>query len=225
MTSVIAHRGSHEQAPENTLSAFAAAADNGADMVELDVRRTADGELAIFHDPEIARTPLSRLTLAQLRDQAGIEVPVLGEVIAWAREADMGLDVELKEDGYVAEVAPLLQAFAGPLIVTSFIDPVLAQLALLAPELRCGLLLGFTAMGAVKRVRECRAAGAVIEMKLLEDRILEQLSAAALDAYVWDFLPGVGGHADWLGDTRIAGVITDDVAGTRTALALDGAGG
>ncbi len=48
---VLAHRGASRAAPENTLAAFRAAAALGADGVELDVRRAADGTLVVHHDP------------------------------------------------------------------------------------------------------------------------------------------------------------------------------
>ena len=47
---VIAHRGEHRAHPENTLPAFQAAIDAGADFFELDVRTTADGRLILMHD-------------------------------------------------------------------------------------------------------------------------------------------------------------------------------
>jgi glycerophosphoryl diester phosphodiesterase len=47
---VIAHRGAPHRARENTVAAFEAARELGADMVELDVRRTADGAMAVHHD-------------------------------------------------------------------------------------------------------------------------------------------------------------------------------
>lgn len=50
---MIAHRGASITRPENTIAAFREARRLGADMVELDVRRTADGTLAVHHDPEI----------------------------------------------------------------------------------------------------------------------------------------------------------------------------
>ena len=51
---VIAHRGASAQFAENTLDAFLGAVDQGADGVELDVRRTADGHLAVHHDDTLA---------------------------------------------------------------------------------------------------------------------------------------------------------------------------
>lgn len=50
MLSVIAHRGVSARHRENTVEAFLAAAPLGADGVELDVRRGADGALVVHHD-------------------------------------------------------------------------------------------------------------------------------------------------------------------------------
>ncbi len=52
----IAHRGARSLAPENTLAAARAALEIGADMWELDVAMTADGELVLLHDDTLART-------------------------------------------------------------------------------------------------------------------------------------------------------------------------
>jgi glycerophosphoryl diester phosphodiesterase len=47
---VVAHRGDHEHAPENTLAAFANAIKAGVDYVEIDLRTTVDSQLVIMHD-------------------------------------------------------------------------------------------------------------------------------------------------------------------------------
>jgi glycerophosphoryl diester phosphodiesterase len=49
-TKLVAHRGDTENHPENTLSAFKAALENGADAIELDAHLTSDGELIVHHD-------------------------------------------------------------------------------------------------------------------------------------------------------------------------------
>ena len=60
-TLIVGHRGAAGLAPENTLAAFALAAEQGVDAIELDVLLSADGELVVHHDfrlkPELARTP------------------------------------------------------------------------------------------------------------------------------------------------------------------------
>jgi glycerophosphoryl diester phosphodiesterase len=51
VTEVFAHRGVHDEERENTLGAFRAAVALGVDGVELDVRRTLEGALVVYHDP------------------------------------------------------------------------------------------------------------------------------------------------------------------------------
>ena len=68
---VFGHRGAAGVAPENTLPSFALAAALGAGYLELDVYPTADGEIAVLHDPLLERTtdgngPPSGHTWAQL---------------------------------------------------------------------------------------------------------------------------------------------------------------
>lgn len=53
---VIAHRGFSREYPENTLAAFEAAIDAGADMIELDITLSADGKLVVIHDDTLSRT-------------------------------------------------------------------------------------------------------------------------------------------------------------------------
>jgi glycerophosphoryl diester phosphodiesterase len=52
---VIAHRGNHVKAPENTLMAYLHAIDDGVDFVEIDLRTTKDNQLVIMHDSKIDR--------------------------------------------------------------------------------------------------------------------------------------------------------------------------
>jgi glycerophosphoryl diester phosphodiesterase len=68
---VVAHRGSSAAAPENTLSAFVRALEEGAEGVECDVRLTRDGQLVCLHDRTVDRTSngsgaVSSMTLAEL---------------------------------------------------------------------------------------------------------------------------------------------------------------
>ena len=109
----VAHRGGAARWPENSLTAFRGAIAGGARVVELDVHLTADGEVAVMHDPTLDRTstgtgPLARCTAADLR-RARLRaadgtvtddcVPTLGEVLALAAPAGVGLLVELKTPG------------------------------------------------------------------------------------------------------------------------------
>lgn len=214
-TRVIAHRGVHDTgATENTMAAFELAADLGADMIELDVRRSGTGELAILHDRTIGGVALASGSLAEFEQRTGFRPPLFTEVLAWA-SARIGLDVELKEDGYVEQVASALVDFAeggGVLLVTSFLDPVLTQLSAIAPDLTTGLLLAVIAARAVKRARNCGATVILPQMRLVSDRLIGEVTAAGLETIVWDFMPAK--HVELLSEDRVSAVITDDVPGT-----------
>lgn len=67
-----AHRGSSILAPENTLATFKTVLEMGVDYIEIDVRTTKDGQLAILHDGTLNRTttgegPMKSFTLAELK--------------------------------------------------------------------------------------------------------------------------------------------------------------
>jgi glycerophosphoryl diester phosphodiesterase len=69
---VISHRGEHLHHPENTMAAFQAAIDAGADFFELDVRTTSDGKFVIMHDETLDRTtngtgPVVKHTFDEIR--------------------------------------------------------------------------------------------------------------------------------------------------------------
>lgn len=93
---VIAHRGEHLHHPENTLPAFQAAIDAGADYFELDVRTTSDGKFVLMHDSTLDRTTngtgeVYKHTFAEIRALdagikfspafAGTKVPTLDEAL------------------------------------------------------------------------------------------------------------------------------------------------
>jgi glycerophosphoryl diester phosphodiesterase len=91
---VIAHRGARRVAPENTVEAFVAAAALGADGVELDVRRTADGGLVVHHDADARGVGvLAERGETEIR-AARPEVPTLEEALDAC--AGMLVNVEVK---------------------------------------------------------------------------------------------------------------------------------
>ena len=186
-------------------------------MIELDVRRARGGELIVFHDRERGRTPVANLTRSEIENLAGVLPPLLEEALELAR-GRIALDVELKEDGYVDEAADLLSGFAasgGDLIVTSFVDRVLVQLSELTPQLRRGLLLKRSTERAPQRANACGATIVLPKITLVDDASLVEISDAGLAVIVWDFMAAE--HAALLSDTRISGVITDDVPGALAA--------
>lgn len=102
VTCVIAHRGASRAAPENTVAAFRRAAEMGADMVELDVRRSADGQLVVHHDAHLAD---GRALAATRADELPSAVPGLDAALDAC--AGMAVNIEIKnhpdEPGFEAD--------------------------------------------------------------------------------------------------------------------------
>jgi glycerophosphoryl diester phosphodiesterase len=93
LTAVFAHRGWTASCRENTLEAFAEAKRLGADGVELDVHLTADGALAVHHDPVIEGLgPLAGLRVADLPPH----VPLLADALGICE--GLVVNVEIKND-------------------------------------------------------------------------------------------------------------------------------
>ena len=69
---VAAHRGNVAKCPENTIPAYKSSYEIGADMIELDLQMTKDGEIVLIHDGDLARTAdvageIRSLTLEEIR--------------------------------------------------------------------------------------------------------------------------------------------------------------
>lgn len=120
---VIVHRGAAAFAPENTLEAYAAALDYGADGCEVDLRRTADGVLVLFHDDMLDHltdgfgtvSQLSYYELLSLRPRfrygtatSTTRLPTFAALLALARQRAMLLHLDVKETGLDQPIADLL---------------------------------------------------------------------------------------------------------------------
>ena len=143
---VTAHRGASVSYPENTMSAFKGAKKLGSDWIELDVQQTRDGELIVLHDPNLRRTTgvnknTWEATYAEIKDlDAGSffnekfkdeRIPLLEDVIKYAKENNIKLNIELKPTGnekdFEKQVGELIKKydFMNNVVVTSQVYKVL----------------------------------------------------------------------------------------------------
>ena len=110
-TTIVAHRGESANYPENTMPAFEAAIEKGADEIELDVHMTKDGGIVVMHDENLKRTTgvdkeIYEMTTAQITsldagkyfsdEFEGVCVPTLDEVLELISDYDIRLNIELK---------------------------------------------------------------------------------------------------------------------------------
>ena len=160
-TQVFAHRGAKTVAPENTLPAFQAALDMGADGIELDAQRSADGQLVIMHNFSVDATTngqgkIADFTAAQLAQLdaggwfdpafAGVGVPTLHEVFDLVGTR-CRVNVEVKSQdpmggNEIELLAPMIRdrRLYDQVIVSSFNPITLVKLRWFDPKIALGLL-------------------------------------------------------------------------------------
>ncbi len=218
MTAIFAHRGCTDGFVENTLEAFAEAKRLGADGVELDVRLTMDGALAVHHDPEIAGLgPLAQLTVPELPPS----VPLLADAL---RVCDgMVVNVEIKNEpdhpGHdpgetVAALTAVAIADAGwtdRVIVSSFQVSTLEAVQVADSRLALGALWSFFAdpeAGLALAVEEGWRAIHPFVSSVTPD-LVERAQGAGLAVNVWT----VNAAADLanLVALGVDGIITDSL--------------
>jgi glycerophosphoryl diester phosphodiesterase len=160
---IVAHRGSSGEAPENTVAAFKKAIEEGADMIELDVRLTKDFFLVVHHDQDVKRTTGGKgyiwdMTLEELRsldagswfgpEFKGEGIPTLRRVMDLL-PPHMTLNMEVKTDGeprkYLAFeeaciLAILEKHFENRVIVSSFDHSFIKRVHELYPSIKTGAL-------------------------------------------------------------------------------------
>lgn len=137
---IVAHRGASGSYPENTLPAFEAAMEAGADWLELDVVRARDGTLIVSHDLTVDRCTNGQGYIVGMTLQAikqldagswfdskfeGVRIPTLQEVIDLTWHHPVGLVIEIKAETQNDFVATALAAAAlaetrGHYVIESF---------------------------------------------------------------------------------------------------------
>ena len=115
---IIAHRGASAYFPENTIDSFQGAIALDADMVELDVQLTLDGEVVVFHDEEITRCTngqgriadyalvnLKKLDAGSWFDKKfrGAEIPLLAEVLSLCKDR-IAVNIEIKAEAVKEQI-------------------------------------------------------------------------------------------------------------------------
>jgi glycerophosphoryl diester phosphodiesterase len=175
---IIAHRGASAHAPENTLAAFQAAIDAGADGIELDVQLAKDGVAVVFHDYDLKRVAsrndeVRAVTAAEMGNVdvgqwfekktgnsafVGECVPTLASVLELLATVRPRIYIELKaEEG---DASLLVAAVCGSIkdspllpqmIVKSFRLSVIPEVRERLPEVKTAALFAPTVMDYLRR--------------------------------------------------------------------------
>lgn len=200
---ITAHRGDNSQAPENTMPAFKAAVENGADWIELDVTQTKDGVLVIFHDADLMRLTgkpdkiwdmtyeeLSQINAAShwgpfFRDT---RIPRLEEVLDYCKDK-IKLNIEVKVNDhqtqdFILRLVSLLQEknMTDQCMITSFDYHSLQVVKQLDPSLKTG----FISSKAIEQPEAFTSAdNFVLSIDLINPETVSRIHTLGKEVIVW----------------------------------------
>jgi len=189
---VIAHRGASASYPENTIEAFRGAAEHGADWVELDARRAADGALVVHHD---AHLPDGRAIVGLPATDLPEAVPTLAAALDAC--AGMGVNIEIKNnrpdpdhdpDEFVAEQTVALLAERGgrdEVLISSFNPATLVRIRERAPHLATALLVVEPAVDVVEGLVAAGHSALHPYDWFVDEDLVTRCHAAGIAVNVW----------------------------------------
>jgi glycerophosphoryl diester phosphodiesterase len=184
-----------------TIEAFAKATQAGAEYVEFDIRRTADGELAAYHDAHTRQgEPLAAISYSRLCELAGYPVPRLADVMATIAGKATG-HLDLKDTGGEEKVVEMALDILGPgnFVVTTLEDRSVAAVKEHFPAVPAALSLGrdldevprgrragtrLSELFPMRRLRACRADWVAVHRRLAAAGVLAQCHRAGIKAMV-----------------------------------------
>lgn len=186
---IIAHRGSTQDYPENTLPALQKAIELGFDGVECDVRRCGSGELVLFHDADLKRlasrdglisqTALSELK--RLRFGGSYQIATLQEAVDQILPQTW-INFELKEAGCLGELTQMIPRHLKTQVLVTSKNTVALS------DAETGLKLGVIhplGVIALRRARGLGVSSIVTRRWFINRAVWSQAAQAKLDAYAY----------------------------------------
>lgn len=222
-TVILGHRGASAHAPDNTIAGFRLALEHGADGVELDVRRSADGILVLHHEPETPELGLLRnQPFADIR-HIDPTIPTLDE--AWEVLSDAVVNIEIKnvpsegdydpDNAAAAVVADWVEQRGAhaAVIVSSFNPATVAAVRSANPNIATALLsygvppnevLEFAAAAGHNAIHPDHRALEAVDVP----EVVRAAESRGLQVATWTV--NDPGAAEQLAAAGVAAIVTDD---------------
>ncbi len=229
---VIAHRGAAGSAPENTLASVALAVEQGADIIEIDVQETLDGQVVVMHDSDLMRVGGSPLKIwastyadiieidigswygPEFSDQ---RVPTLEQVLEICK-GRAKVDIELKYYGHnerleerVAEIVERL-GMEDEIVLMSLVSDIVSSMKALRPQWTVGLLTA----KAVGDLTTSDADFLAVHVGIAKPGFIRRAHAAGKEVFVWTVNDSI--NMSRMMSRGVDGVITDHPARARTVI-------
>lgn|SRR6185312_2717887 len=208
---ISAHRGGSDHDADRACAdtsprsyeSYRAAAESGADYVEIDIRRTLDGVLVAFHDEHCGPDgrAVAELGYDEMCARLGHAVPLAAEAM-WVLAGKVAGHLDLKLAGYETQAVELaLEAFgADGFVVTTLEDASIARIRREFPGVRTALALGGDLTGLrpdrrvaarlsdvfpIRRLQACGAQWAALNHRLVHAGVLGRCAAAGIGTMLW----------------------------------------
>jgi glycerophosphoryl diester phosphodiesterase len=231
---VIAHRGACGESPENTLESFRLAVEQGADMIELDLRLTSDGHLVAVHDLNLRRVAGHTVSVEETslnilrhldvsyhfhRGRRRARIPTLEEVLeAIPPRFPLTLDLKCRRAGRLRYARVLSRALAGRghAIYASFNWKLLSEVKDLIPAAPVAPMARHRVPGVLRAAEQLEAASIHCQFGAVTPRLLR--AAAGTGRPVLAYTVDDAGRARRLIAAGTAGIFTNYPARMRQAI-------
>ncbi len=190
MTLVIAHRGASAYEPENSLAAFRAARELGADAVELDVQTTADGAFVIYHDPHIGACTIPATSLERVRSYRlpnGEPLPTLEESLAVLEGLTIFVEVKTlppeRDEAFFATL--MVSPAADRFHVHAFDHRIVQRLHRLRPSIVYGVLSSSYPVDPLRQLADAGATELWQAEDLIDEKLVHRAHQQGYRVYAW----------------------------------------
>ncbi len=230
-TLVVAHRTCQRDARENSLDGISTGARLGADVVEVDARRSRDGTVVLLHDPLLLRVQHRPLPVKWLRDAQLVRlgVPTLADALEVAGEVGVRLAIDTKDAGAAGAVLETVRSVGATdrVLLWSQHMPTVRSYVRALPDAQVALLRDTFDPAAHDRFLADAAAIGARAVSAHQDAVTPAFLAAAADRGLAVFCwyqnlelqqAGLAG----LAAAGLEGVVTDWPGDARGRLAPEG---
>lgn len=189
---ILGHRGASSAHPENTLEAFAAAYEGGANGIEFDVRADANNLPVISHDRSLTRRAgdprnVDELTVEELKMLnvgQGYRMPTLAETLTLAGGRGF-LDIEVKQAGIEREVLDAMTGYRGDWGISSFDWDCLGAFRAIDRNVKLWLVARTFSDSLYRTARDLHAVGIAMHHNSLNEAAMTQCGEAGLSVIGW----------------------------------------
>ena len=200
---ITAHRGASIKYPENTMAAFRGAKKLGADWIELDVQQTKDKQIVVSHDTNLSRvtgvnkdninmnySEIKKLDAGSFFNKKfkGEKIPLLKEVLEFAKKNNIRLNIELKPTGkeknFEKQVVDLIKEynFEDRCVVTSQVYNVLKKIKKYDKDIKTVYVMSI----AIGKITDAKYADAFsIEATNVTETQVSRVHNAGKELYAW----------------------------------------